>query len=118
MTIYYYLALFCIMAVGPSVTMPITPANNPTESSSLPPFTLPMDDLNPEARAANISYKRTNFIYGPAIGGGPSFPAGSLGNATAAQDNANLEADLTVLAPSWRDDEDTAIADVSNVIQF
>jgi hypothetical protein len=63
-------------------------------------FSLPGDDPNPVARAVAIQEKRESFLYGPSdtVGGGPFYPAGSLGNETAMNDIASLQVDIIVNA--------------------
>lgn len=37
---------------------------------------------------------RAGFLYGPPIAGGPAYPSGSIGNATAAADLESLDVEL------------------------
>ena len=57
-------------------------------------YTITQNARNPSRRSAAINTKRDGFLYGPPVAGGPYFPAGPLGIAKAAVDQANLQRDL------------------------
>ncbi|KAF3763817.1 manganese lipoxygenase [Cryphonectria parasitica EP155] len=56
-------------------------------------YTITADDSNQTQRLEAINATRAGFLYGPAVGGGPFYPAGPVGNLTASEDSAALDAD-------------------------
>ncbi|KAF3904859.1 Lipoxygenase-4 [Dactylellina cionopaga] len=62
----------------------------------LPPFSLPgAQPLSSTLRAAGIATKRATFKYSPGVDGGPSSPAGVLGEELVAADSALTDVELT-----------------------
>ncbi|KAF7554099.1 hypothetical protein G7Z17_g3147 [Cylindrodendrum hubeiense] len=53
-----------------------------------------LHDSNETLRSAGIFIKKTNFLYGPAVGGGPYFPTGPLGLAKVTADQALINLEL------------------------
>lgn len=58
------------------------------------PYTTPQQSTSRFTRSLNLALVRTTFLYGPPLGGGPSFPTGLLGAAKVAEDAANIQLDL------------------------
>lgn len=57
-------------------------------------YTLPQNAKDALARAAAIEATKLGFTYGPAVAGGPYYPAGVLGVAKAAADSASLQLEV------------------------
>ncbi|KAK0643291.1 lipoxygenase [Cercophora newfieldiana] len=62
---------------------------------SVSSYTIPQQSLWQSAlRRLGVSVVRSNFLYGPPVGGGPSYPAGLLGAAKVTMDSASILLDV------------------------
>lgn len=59
------------------------------------PYSLPKNSPNTQLRAEGIKVVQGNFLYGPAVAGGPYYPTGVLGLAKDTYDQAQLQLELT-----------------------
>lgn len=79
------------------------------------PYTITQNSPNPLTRAAAINVVRLNFLYGPPVAGGPSFPTGALGLAKVANDLANVQLELNPELTNTGLDAAKGTADISKV---
>ncbi|WPH04308.1 Hypothetical protein R9X50_00719700 [Acrodontium crateriforme] len=70
------------------------PANTPNITFT-GQYQIPQHDHQPLLRAQGITLKRTNFLYGPPIAGGPAFPTGVIGIEKLANDLGAFGIDIT-----------------------
>lgn len=63
------------------------------DSTSLLPFEITQDSDAPVLRSSAIDLKRTTFLYGPPLAGGPSYPIGPLALTKKAADLAAIQLD-------------------------
>jgi hypothetical protein len=80
------------------------------------PFSLPMSDSDPTARAQAIAIKRQSFLYGPSIAGNTSFyPTGPLGNTISQNDTDAFFAMQNIIVADMQSDAVTAGAAIEQV---
>lgn len=85
------------------------------------PYTVPQNTLDKILRSTGITLKRTGFLYGPPVAGGPYYPTGLLGIARIATDLLELQPDiLPQILSAAVDDADAAIGvgEVSFTLTF
>jgi len=70
------------------------------------------------ARSASILTVRTNFLYGPPVGGGPYYPSGLLGAAKDAADAASIQVDVNSQIVNAAADLAQAVLDTPKVGTF
>ena len=78
-------------------------------------YTLPQNSKHKLLRAAGVTTKRTTFLYGPPVAGGPYFPAGLLGLERVALDQAYIQLDLAPELAAAVLDDTKATADIAKV---
>lgn len=78
-------------------------------------FSLPQNGASSLLRAAGIKVTRAGFTYGPAVAGGPLYPAGVLGLAKNAVDVAAAGIETAAQAGLTVQDQANAAASVQNV---
>ena len=78
-------------------------------------YAITQNSKSPALRATELAVKKATFNYGSPVAGGPYFPAGILGTARAALDQAFIQEDLVPELALAVADAASAAADVRKV---
>ncbi len=68
--------------------------NQTLSGASVSLYTLPKSGPSSVDRKKNLDLVRTNFLYGPPVGGGPQYPTGLLGSTKNVLDVVSIQNEL------------------------